>query len=77
MKWRLFGLLCYAVGVAIPIAFAWLSQWYLGVWGFGFPLDAMGWIVILLMTGPFTALFIIIGSMLRKKSGQQPTKRVE
>ena len=64
--WRPLGLLCYAVGLAIPIAFAWLSQWYLGMWGFAFPLDAMGLFVIFLMTGPFSALFIIIGFMLRK-----------
>ena len=77
MKRRLIGLFCYGAAVAIPLAFAFLSKWYLGVWGFAFPLDAMGWFVILLMTGPFSALFIIFGSMLRKGSGQHLQKRVE
>ena len=74
---RLVGLLCYAVGIALPIAFALLAKWYLGVWGFAFPLDATGWIVILLMTLPFSALLLIIGSMLRKDPTQQSNKRVD
>ena len=77
MSRRQVGLLCYAVGVAFPIAFGILAKWYLGVWGFAFPLDALGWIVIVLMTLPFSALFLIIGSMLRKDPSQPSNKRVD
>ncbi|NYF32230.1 hypothetical protein [Sphingopyxis sp. JAI108] len=65
---RKVGLLLYAIGVALPIAFAILGKWYLGVWGFGFPLDPLGVFVILLMTGPFSALFFIIGFRLRRRT---------
>jgi hypothetical protein len=71
------ALVSYAIGIAIPFAFALLSKWYLGVWGFSFPLDTIGWLFILMFTLPFSALFFIIGSMLRKEPGKQPSNRVE
>ena len=60
-----FGLLMYGIGTALPIAFAVISNWYLGVWGFSFPLDPIVVLVILLFTGPFSALFFIFGYRLR------------
>jgi hypothetical protein len=62
---RIIGLLLYGVGIALPIAFAIFGRWYASVWGFSFPLDPIGVLVILLMTGPFSALFFIMGSRLR------------
>jgi hypothetical protein len=62
---RRIGLLLYGVGIVLPIVFAIFGRWYAGVWGFSFPLDPLGVFVILLMTGPFSALFFIIGFRLR------------
>ncbi len=62
---RIIGLLLYGVGIALPIAFAIFGRWYASIWGFSFPLDPIGVFVILLMTGPFSALFLIIGFRLR------------
>ena len=76
MTRRILGLVCYAIGVAIPIAYALLSKWYLGVWGFGFPLAPLGWVVTVLMTLPFWALAFIIGWILRQEPAQPSDKRV-
>lgn len=62
---RKIGLFLYGLAIALPIALAMLSRWYLGVWGFRFALDPVGVLVILLMTGPFSALLFLIGSRLR------------
>jgi hypothetical protein len=73
---RNLGLFCYAVGVAIPLAYAILAKWYLGMWGFSFPLDALGWVVTLLVTLPFWASALIIGWLLRRQPTQPSDKRV-
>ena len=65
---RKIGLLLYCIGIAIPTGFAIFGRWYAGVWGFSFPFDPLGVFVILLMTGPFSALFFIIGFRLRSKT---------
>ena len=73
MSQRLVALLCYAIGIAIPLAFALFVKWYSGVWGFAFPFDVIGWLVILLMTFPFFAPFLLIGSKLRKTQASNRT----
>lgn len=57
----------YGIGIALPIAFASLTRWFLGVWGFSFPIDPIGVLVFLLLTGPFSALFFIFGYRLRAR----------
>ena len=71
---RRIGLVLYGVGVAIPIAFAVFGRWYAGVWGFSFPLDPLGVFVILLMIGPVSALFFMIGFRLRRGTDASKAK---
>jgi hypothetical protein len=65
------------VAAAIPIAFAALTQWYLGVWGFGYPLDAIGWLVIIMVSFLFWGPVLVLGSRLRQKPIQPPDERVD
>ena len=71
---RLIGLLFYSLAIALPIAFAVFGRWYAGVWGFAFSLDPLGLFVILLMTGPFSVLFFMIGYRLRNRRKAVLTK---
>ncbi len=58
----------YVLALMIPVGYAIVAKWYLGVWGFAFEFDPIGVFVILLQTGPFWALAIWLGLRIRKKS---------
>ena len=62
------GLLLYGLAISLPIAFAIFGRWYADVWGFSLSLDPIGVLVILLMTGPFSMLFFMIGFRLRSRT---------